>query len=273
VVKLTDQKKQGHAIKILSSDRAGRLRPKTSKPHRLKDSHIRLWQYLWGRSRVLPDEQYYDSQLAAARHFGVDQSTISRRVAVLIENSAVLVLKDTHRNAEGFWTSKVVKVTQPSEQDHPHAELHADKVVEKADSASTCNSASMDTVCSPISNKNYSSDSNNYGLPYTVSDAEMHADKVVENMESRPHAEMHVDRANLGTRILAAHQRLTDYETAAASSVAQFGNDCGWGRSIASQRAEIIRLENKLAAIADGTHELDAKSEISEKADNGVTVE
>ena len=88
------------------------------------------------RSCILPDEQYYDSQQAAAMHFGIDQSTVSRQLAVLIENGAIIVIKDTTRGADGFWTSKVIKIIPPP--DDPQAFLHAEQVGENKDSASTC---------------------------------------------------------------------------------------------------------------------------------------
>src|SRR5690349_3953837 len=108
--------------------RANRLRPKTTRAHRLKAVHILLWQWLWERQRILPGEQYYESQLAAAKHFGVDQSTVSRQLSVLIENKAIIVLKPSERGEDGFWTSKIVKVTEPPA--NPHARMHEDTFAE-----------------------------------------------------------------------------------------------------------------------------------------------
>lgn len=266
--------------KILKSDRAGRLRPKTSRPRKLNMQCMKFWRYVWERSRVLPNEQYIEFQIAAARRFGRDRSTISRWVDKLVDAGAVIEIRKTHRDASGFFTSRVIQPAEPPSDDEifytPCAKVHTDQVIEDKESASMCKNAPLNTVYDYLStNKTYKSTDYIDSRPSisTVSGARMHTDQVTENKPSSPCAEMHTVKADLGSQILAARQKLAEFETAAASSVAQFGNDCGWGRSIASQRAEIIRLENKLAAIADGTHELDAKSEISEKADNGVTVE
>src|SRR5581483_1054447 len=110
------------------SQKGKRLRPKTARQRALKPVHIFLWKWMWERQQILPDEQYYESQLAAAKHFGVDQSTVSRQLVVLIENNAIIVLKLSERGDDGYWTSKIVKVTEPPA--NPHAKMHEDKFVE-----------------------------------------------------------------------------------------------------------------------------------------------
>ena len=107
---------------INSRHRANRLRPKTARKRALKPVHIFLWKWMWERQRNLPGEQYYESQLAAAKYFQVDQSTVSRQLAVLIENEAIIVVKPSRRGDDGFWTSKIVQVTElPA---NPHAKMH-----------------------------------------------------------------------------------------------------------------------------------------------------
>jgi hypothetical protein len=223
------------------------LRPKTARAHRLKAVHILLWQWLWGRQRILPGEQYYESQLAAAKHFGVDQSTVSRQLSVLIENAAIIVIKPSQRGDDGFWTSKVVTVTQPPAD--PHARIHTDEVVENTGVSSTCKNASPHVIHSPsLSTKNtpitdYKSSTtvdDNY-----VSDAKTHTDEVTENKASRPLAQMHVDRVALADQIVDAKRQLTEFEQAAAKTLTECGDDGGWGKSIEATRTKIRELERK----------------------------
>jgi hypothetical protein len=240
---------------IDSRHRANRLRPKTACKHSLKPVHIFLWQWIWERQRILPGEQYYESQLAAAKHFGVDQSTVSRQLIVLIENKAIIVLKPSERGDDGFWTSKIIKVTEPPA--NPHAKMHTDEVVDATGASSTCKNASSNTVHSPCtSTKNtpitdYKSSTtvdNDY-----VSDAKMHVDEVTDNKASRPLANLHVDRLALAEQIVAAKHQLTEYEQAAAKTITEFGDDGGWSKSIEATRARIRELEKKYGDAAGRT--------------------
>jgi len=229
------------------SQKAKRLRPKTARQRALKPVHIFLWKWMWERQQILPGEQYYESQLAAAKHFGVDQSTVSRQLAVLIENEAIIVIKPSQRGDDGFWTSKIVQVIEPPA--NPHAKMHTNEVVGNIGQSSTCKNASPHVIHSPsLSTKNtpitdYKSSTtvdNDY-----VSDAKMHVDEVTENKASRPLAKMHVDRAALADQIVALKSQLTEFEQAAAKTLAEFGDDGGWSKSIEATRARIRELEKK----------------------------
>jgi len=241
--------------------KGGRTRPNTSRIHKLKDVHYRLWRFYWKRSRILPNEQYYDFQIAAARYFGVDRSTISRRLAVLIENEAVVVVRLEYRAASGFFTSKIIQPTEPPPDEEafgvfeaskasrtsPRAEMHVDEVLGNKGSATTCRNAQENTNSSPQLYRDIPVSVKGTGLQVTLSRAKMHADQVVEKTASSPHAEMHAVKADLGTRIIAAHQKLAEIEKASADSVAKFGDDGGWGPTLTKQRAEVQRLEAELA--------------------------
>jgi hypothetical protein len=246
-------------MKLSRNAKVKRARPRTSRPHKLKDAHYRLWKFYWKRSRVLPDEQYYDFQIAAAKHFGVDQSTISRRLAVLIEHEAVVLVRPTRRSeATGLFTSVVVQPTEPPSDDSfeaqmksPHAKMHTDEVIEKTGSATACRNASHTVL----------STNNPIDIPVSTadiwltvdreqsSDANLHADQVIEKTPSSPHAGLHAVKAQLGTRILAATQKLTEYENAATNSLKTMGEDCGWNRSAEDQRGVIARLKQELATV------------------------
>ena len=238
--------KRKHTV-IDRTQRTKRLRPKTARQRALKPVHIFLWKWMWERQQILPGEQYYESQLAAAKHFGVDQSTVSRQLVVLIENNAIVVLKPSQRGDDGYWTSKIVKVTEPPV--NPHAKMHADEVVENTMASSTCKSASPHVIHSPsLSTKN--TPITDYKSSITIyddyiSDAKMHTDEVTENKASRPLANLHVDRLALADQIVAEKRQLTEYDQAAAKTLAEFGNDGGWGKSIEATRARIRELEKK----------------------------
>jgi dUTPase len=201
---------------------------------------------MWERQEILPGEQYYESQLAAAKHFGVDQSTVSRQLSVLIESDAIIVLKPSERGADGFWTSKVVTVTNPPA--NPHTKMHTDEAVENTGVSSRCKNASPTTLHSSCtSTKN--TPITDYKSSTTVdddyvSDAKMHVDEVTANKASRPLAQMHVDRAALADQIVAAKKSLADLE----QHVAEHGED-GWGEILRHKRAGIHELEQEYAAI------------------------
>lgn len=244
--------------KILKGDRAGRLRPKTSRPRKLNMQCMKFWRYVWERSRVLPNEQYIEFQIAAAGRFGRDRSTISRWVDKLVGAGAVIEVRKTYRDASGFFTSRVIQPTEPPPDDEifdtPCAKLHRDQVVENKESASMCKNAPLNTVYDyiPTNNSYRSTDyMDSSTTTTTVSGARMHADQVAENKPSLSSAKMHTVKANLGTQILAARQQLAAYETAAQRTMTQFGNDGGWDRSIEKQRAEVIRLEAELAGVTN----------------------
>ena len=80
----------------------------------------------------------------------------------------------------------------------------------------------------------------------------MHVDEVTENKVSRPLAQMHMDRVALADQIVAAKRQLTEYEQAAAKTLAEFGNDGGWSKSIEATRAEIRELEREYDDAACG---------------------
>ena len=228
---------------IDKSHRGGeRLRPKTSRKHPLKAVHILLWQWLWERQRLLSGEPYIESQLAAAKYFQVDHSTVSRQLGVLIQNKAVVVLKDRERGADGFWTSKVVHITEPPA--NPFAKMHVGEVIEKTEVSSTCKLATPNAVHStvlPIKN-NPSTDCNsstttegNY-----VSGAKMQVDEVIENNVSRPHAQMHMERVSLADQLVAAKSDLEELER----HVAKHGVS-GWEETMRRRRARVLELERK----------------------------
>ena len=238
--------KRKHTV-IDRSQRTKRLRPKTARQRALKPVHIFLWKWMWERQQILPGEQYYESQLAAAKHFGVDQSTVSRQLAVLIENEAIIVIKPSQRGDDGFWTSKIVQVTEPPA--NPHAKMHTNELVEKTRVSSTCTNASLTTLHSSCtSTKN--TPITDYQSSTTVdddyvSDAKTHTDEVTDNKVIRPLANLHVDRLALADQVVAAKRQLTEYDQAAAKTLTEFGNDGGWGKSIEATRARIRELEKK----------------------------
>jgi hypothetical protein len=206
------------------------------------------------------DEQYLDFQIAAARHFGVDQSTISRRLAVLIEHEAVVVVRPTRRSSvTGLFSSVVIQPTEPppdedafdawkASQPSPHAKVHTDEVVDNRGSETACRNASEAAHSTPIplDTTDIYLQTSTTGLQITLSDAKVHADEVIEKKASPPHAELHTVRADLGDRIVAAHQKLKEYESAAANSLKEVGDDCGWGQCAEDQRGKIAHLDAEL---------------------------
>jgi hypothetical protein len=232
------------------SHHTGDLRPKTSRKHSLKPVHIFLWQWMWGRQQILPDEQYIESQLAAARHFQIDRSTVSRQLDVLTKAGAIIELKGTKRGSDGFWTSKVIKVTEPPASPQAlRAKMHTDEVIENAGVSSMCKNApqsSKDSTAQSTKNTPYTgSNSRTTTDDDYVSGANLHTDEVIENKASSPSANLHMDRIALADQIVAAKRQLTEYQQAAAKTLAEFGDDGGWSKSIEATRARIRELERK----------------------------
>lgn len=233
--------KRKHTV-IDKSHHAPQLRPKTSRKHPLKAVHILLWQWLWERQRLLSGEPYVESQLAAAKHFQVDHSTVSRQLGVLIENEAVIVLKDRERGADGFWSSKVVHITEPSP--NPFAKMHVGEVIEKTEVSSTCKLATPNAVHSTVlaTKNNPSTDCNSSTTTDDdyVSGAKMQVDEIVENEASRPHAKMHTERVSLADQLVAAKNYLVHLE----QHVAEHGVS-GWEETLRRQRAKVRELERE----------------------------
>jgi len=234
--------------------KGSRARPQTSRVHKLKDVHYRLWKFYWERSRILPGEQYYEFQIAAARHFGVDRSTISRRLDVLIEHACVAVVKEARRNeVTGLFTSVVIQPTEPPRDDSafdaiavsPPARMHADQVTDNTESETTCKSAQVEACSIPLSlnSKSISSRPIDEGVKVTLSYAKTHADQVIEKKPSSPRATMHAARTDIATRLIAAHRKLKEFEDAAANCLKEIGDDSGWTRCAEEQRAVIARLQ------------------------------
>ncbi len=244
--------KRKHTV-IDKSHRGGeRLRPKTSRKHPLKAVHILLWQWLWERQRLLSGEPYVESQLAAAKHFGVDHSTVSRQLGVLIENEAVIVLKDRERGADGFWTSKVVHITEPPA--NPFAKMHLGQAVENTEASSTCKFATPNAVHSTVvaiqSNPSTDSNSSTTADGDCVSGAKMQVGEGVENKASCPHAKMHTERVSLADQLVAAKSYLEELER----HVAERGVS-GWEETLRRQRAKVRELELEYTGHNDDTGE------------------
>lgn len=219
------------------------LRPRTSRKHSLKPVHYFLWQWMWERQRLLPGEQYIESQLAAAKHFGVNQSTISRQLGRLIKHEAVIVLKKRERGTSHFWTSVTVKVTEPPTL--LHADLQAEKTPEFSTTSSTCKNASPNTVHSPLCSPNKNTPFTDYKSSTTVdddtvNDANLHIEKVLENEGHALHAKLHIENLSLADELVAAKKGLADLE----QHIAQHGID-GWEETLRRQRAKVRELERE----------------------------
>lgn len=245
----------------------------TPKSARLNWKKYALLSYI--KQMATSDGTFLQTAAQIAETIEAEEQSIQRGLRDLLALGLLKEVEPRHRDAHGWWVPATYRLTR----DH-HRQTTLDSGVVSPPPSNDAGDKSLRTppsfggvvsttvVRRPSSITTVSSVEENCLLGVragqcnsTVGETTLD-DQTPEPCASANTVSIQSDQPDPPDQLTVARQYLTELTTLAADTIAKYGNDGGWSRSIAEQQAKIAELE--------ASKPRNARSEISEKADNEV---